>query len=223
MAGADVTIASATQTWTLTTDAAGGYALWLDEAHSPVTLTVEAVGYVTGVVTGVQVISSTTTVQDVALRPLAPCFAGVTPKTSARHRGAGRDHDAADIRGQHGRGCAGWSVEEADGGFRLLALSPAADVLVVSYENTAAAAMETALTNLGYTYLDVERDAFQAMAVADLLEYQAVLYAGGYSGDSWAKAMAYLDADGSFTVADNDFGFGNRAAAFCRPTSSPPT
>jgi len=213
LAGADVTIASATQTWTLTTDADGGYALWLDEMHSPVTLTVEAAGYVTGVVTGVQVISGTTAVQDFTLRPDAPCMS-VEPAGAHVTVALGVTATTPITVVNTGAAALSWKVKEADGGFQLLALSPAADVLVVSYDNTAAAAMETALTNLGYTYLDVERDAFQAMAVADLLEYQAVLYAGGYSGDSWAKAMAYLDAGGSFLIADNDFGYGNKATAF---------
>ena len=71
--GADVLVASATQTWTLSTDADGVYALWLDEAHSPVTITVDAMDHVSDVVTGVTVVSGTTTVQDVVLRPEAPC------------------------------------------------------------------------------------------------------------------------------------------------------
>ncbi len=214
LAGADVTIASATQTWTLTTDAAGGYALWLDEAHSPVTLTVEAAGYVTGVVTGVHIISGTTTVQDFTLRPLAPCFAGVTPAEAHVTVALGVTATTPITVVNTGAAALSWSVEEADGGFQIMAPSAGEDVLVVAYDTTAAPAMETALTNLGYTYLQVSRDVFQAMAVADLLEYKAVLYAGGYSGDSWAKAMAYLDAGGSFLIADNDFGYGNGSTAF---------
>jgi len=212
--GVTVTIASATQMWILTTDAAGGYLLWLDEAHSPVTLTVEAAGYVTGVVTGVPIISGTTTVQDVALRPKAPCFAGVTPAEAHVTVALGVTATLPITVVNTGGGALSWSVKEADGGFQILALSPAADVLVVAYDTTAATSMETALTNLGYTYLQVTRDAFQAMAVADLLEYQAVLYAGGYSSDSWAKARAYLDAGGSFLIADNDLGWSQGGTVF---------
>jgi len=212
--GVTVTIASATQTWTLTTDAAGGYLLWLDEAHSPVTLTVEADGYVTGVVTGVPIISGTTTVQDVALRPKAPCFAGVTPAEAHVTVALGVTATLPITVVNTGGGALSWSVKEADGGFQILALSPAADVLVVAYDTTAATSMETALTHLGYTYLRVTRDAFQAMAVADLLEYQAVLYAGNSTGDSWAKARAYLDAGGSFLIADNDLGWSQGGTVF---------
>ncbi len=212
--GADVTIASATQTWTLTTDAAGDYSLWLDEAHSPVTLTVEAVGYVTRVVTGVHIISGTTTVQDFTLRSEAPCIGSVTPAEAHVTVTLGVTATTPITVVNAGAAALSWSVKEADGGFQILALSPAADVLVVAYDTTAAAAMETALTHLGYTYLQVTRDVFQTMALADLLEYKAVFYAGGYSSDSWAKAKAYLDAGGSFLIADNDFGYGNKATDF---------
>jgi len=79
--GVAVTVESAMQTWTLFTGADGGYALWLDEAHSPLTITAAMLDYVGQVVTGVTVISGTTTaVPDFALRPLAPC-ATVAPAT----------------------------------------------------------------------------------------------------------------------------------------------
>jgi len=77
--GAEVTVESAARTWTLLTDAGGRYSLWLDETHSPVTITVNAAGYVSDVVTGVAVISGTTTVQNFGLSPEAPC-AYVTPE-----------------------------------------------------------------------------------------------------------------------------------------------
>ena len=105
-------------------------------------------------------------------------------------------------------------MREADGGFKIMAPSAGEDVLVVAYDTTAATAMETALTNLGYTYLRVDRATFEAMALPDLLEYQAVFYAGGYSNDSWAQAMAYLDAGGSFHISDNDLGYGNNSTTF---------
>ncbi|MBN1967678.1 MAG: hypothetical protein JW910_23680, partial [Anaerolineae bacterium] len=211
--GAAVTVESATQTWTLFTGADGGYALWLDEAHSPVTITVGMLDYVGQVVTGVTVISGTTTVQDFDLSPEAPCMS-VTPADAHVTLAMGVSTTLPITVVNTGAGALDWSVKEADAGFQIMAPSAGEDVLVVAYDTAAATAMETALTNLGYTYLRVTRDVFQTMALADLLEYQVVFYAGGYSGDSWAQAMAYLDAGGSFYISDNDLGYGNNSTTF---------
>jgi len=209
--GAEVTIQSATQTWTLLTDADGAYALWLDEAHSPVTITVDADGYVTEFVADVEVISGMTTIQDFDLSSEAPCMS-VTPADAHVTVAMGVSTTLPITVSNTGAADLDWEVREKSGGFQVMAPTAGEDVLVVAYDTTPATAMETALTNLGYSYLRVTRDAFQAMALADLLEYQAVFYAGGYSGDSWAKALAYLDAGGSFLIADNDLGYSNRTA-----------
>ena len=60
-------------TWTVTTDVSGTYQLWLDEMYSPLTVTVAATDHETGTVTGVTVISGTTTTQNLDLRWLEPC------------------------------------------------------------------------------------------------------------------------------------------------------
>ena len=59
--------------WTTTTDENGYYSLWLDESHSPLTVTVTAPDYTPGSVGGVTVISNTTTTQDFDVWKLEPC------------------------------------------------------------------------------------------------------------------------------------------------------
>lgn len=86
--------------------------------------------------------------------------------------------------------------------------------LVVRYDTTSGDAMIAALEANGYRYASTDRTTFEGMTVDELLTYDAVFYAGGYSGDGWAKAMAYLDAGGRFFIADNDLGYGNNASTF---------
>ena len=80
-------------------------------------------------------------------------------------------------------------------------------VLVVRADATAGDAMINALAANNYKYVATDRVTFEAMSIDDLFDYDAVFYAGNSSGDSWAKAMAYLDAGGRFFIADNDVGW----------------
>jgi len=94
-------------------------------------------------------------------------------------------------------------------------LTAGENVLVVSEDNDAAAAMESALTTLGHTYMDVESAAFTSMSIDDLLNYRAVFYAGIPSqGSEQAQAIAYMDAGGNFYVSDNDIGFNYNGTLF---------
>ncbi len=72
---AEVVIESATtgKVWTLTTDISGTYQLWLDEGHSPLTITVTAPDY-EGVVTDVMLEQGETTTVDFDLRLQLPCL-----------------------------------------------------------------------------------------------------------------------------------------------------
>ncbi|HHN93250.1 MAG TPA: hypothetical protein ENK17_00625, partial [Anaerolineae bacterium] len=72
-------MASTGMEWVLTTDVSGTYTLWLDPAHNPLTITVEVEGYTSQVITGVMVAAQDTTVEDIALRSLEPCF-NITPE-----------------------------------------------------------------------------------------------------------------------------------------------
>ena len=60
--------------WPLTTDVSGTYQLWLDEAHSPLTVTVDHPAHVSRVITNVIVTAGTTTTVDFDLRLLQPCL-----------------------------------------------------------------------------------------------------------------------------------------------------
>ncbi|MBN2390363.1 MAG: carboxypeptidase regulatory-like domain-containing protein, partial [Anaerolineae bacterium] len=75
LGAAEVHVESATtgQTWLVTTDISGTYHLWMDQAHSPVTITVTAPDYF-GETGGVLVVQGETTVVDFDLRLLKPCL-----------------------------------------------------------------------------------------------------------------------------------------------------
>ncbi len=73
--GAELTVEAATgMNWLVTTDVSGTYTLWLDEAHSPLTLTFEYPDHVTEVVTDVTVVGEGTTTVDAGLRWEHPCL-----------------------------------------------------------------------------------------------------------------------------------------------------
>lgn len=91
---------------------------------------------------------------------------------------------------------------------------PKLGALVVRYDTATGDAMISALQAKGYKYATTDRTTFEAMSVDELMTYDAVFYAGGYSGDSWAKAIAYLDAGGKLFIADNDVGYANKATVF---------
>ncbi len=65
-------------TTTLMTDAAGYYSFWMDEAVSPVTITVIALNHESGAATGVAISGQVTTTVDFDLRSMQPCVS-VTP------------------------------------------------------------------------------------------------------------------------------------------------
>ncbi len=114
--GAEVTVASATRTWTTFTDANGGYSLWLDAAHSPVTITVAADDYVAATVTGVTVISGTTTVQNFGLSPEAPCM-NVAPTSIHETLTLGDSVTVPLTINNIGAADLNWALSESDEGF----------------------------------------------------------------------------------------------------------
>lgn len=74
LAGATVFIDGQLQDFTIQTDANGFYTWALDEANSPITLTVSANGYVQEVRSGVIVVAQQTTTEDFTLRLDAACL-----------------------------------------------------------------------------------------------------------------------------------------------------
>jgi len=122
--GAEVTVESATRTWTLFTDANGGYSLWLDEAHSPVTITVNAAGYVAASVTDVPVVAEQTTTQNFGLSPEAPCMS-VAPTSIHETVTLGDSATVPMTIGNTGADDLNWAISETGGGYTALRPAPA--------------------------------------------------------------------------------------------------
>ena len=66
-------------TWNLTTNSQGIYSQWIDQVHSPVTVTVNLAGYQPGIYTNVAVIGGGSVTKDFSLRSLQPCFSVLPP------------------------------------------------------------------------------------------------------------------------------------------------
>ncbi len=79
LSGATVVIDGTTTDFTLTTDAAGHYAVWMDEANAPLTITASKGGWVTLTHSDVDINAGETTVDDFTLRLDQPC-ASVSPE-----------------------------------------------------------------------------------------------------------------------------------------------
>jgi uncharacterized repeat protein (TIGR01451 family) len=75
LANATVSVQSGDgMTWTLTTNISGTYQVWLDQVHSPLTVTASHAGYVTQTTTGITVTQQLTTNQNFVLRLDVPCI-----------------------------------------------------------------------------------------------------------------------------------------------------
>ncbi len=122
--GAEVTIESATRTWTLLTDADGKYNLWLDAAHSPVTITVHADGYLAASVADVPVVAEQTTTQDFGLSPAAPCMS-VAPTSIHETVTLGDSATVPLTIGNTGGDALNWAISETGGGYTALRPAPA--------------------------------------------------------------------------------------------------
>ncbi len=215
---ATITIAGGDPITMTTSDPSTGYyAAWLDSTASPFDITYDAAGYISQTI-NTAIAAGDRLTQNVVLIPARPCLELAAPAAYEVWLITGTlvytDPVTIDLTNNGGADL-DYVVTDQDKGFVTTTLLLAGeDVLVVAYDTTAAAAMETALTALGYTYLQVDQTTFQGMVVADLLEYQAVFYAGSYSGDSWAKAIEYMDNGGSFYISDNDLGYGSGSTVF---------
>ena len=191
-------------TVTVTTNAAGVYEAWVERSVSPYTVTAMFPEHWDGVETGILVAGTDPIVQDVALRWMQPCV-GTTPAELTAEVALGMSTTTYMTVANLGGYDLNWSLSEGEEGFVTMADGP---FLVVSEDDEAAGAMEAALTTLGYTYADVESSGFTGMSMADLLTYEAVLYAGTVSnGSEDAQAVAYLDAGGRLLVSDNDYAY----------------
>jgi len=196
----------------------GYYQRWLEAGESPFTVTVAYPEHPTTTVTGVSLSAGLTTTQNFSLRWQQPCVS-VAPDAISATLDMGLSVTVPLSISNAGAIALDFELREKDEGFAPTLAAPLVgeDVLVVSEDDDAAGAMETALTSLGYTFLDIENAAFTAMTVDDLLAYQAVFYAGiPSSGSEQDRAMAYMDAGGSFLTADGDIGFNYYGTTFYR-------
>jgi hypothetical protein len=212
---ADVLIESTYgMSWTVpTAPATGYYYKWL--IAGTYTVTASADGYIPQtaevLVTGLQ-----TTTQDFELVLLAPEIA-VDP--ASMHQTLTMGGTAVQTLNISNLGNLPLTFEIVERNGDFFPARAGEDILVVRKDTTAATAMETALTALGYTFLGVTDTEFQAMTVDELLNYQAVFYAGttGYSGTPTASEnllVAYLDAGGSLFISDNDLGYYRNGSTF---------
>lgn len=208
---ADLTFDDGSLTYQAMTDGNGDYVRPLPTGTF--TVTVMANNYVTEVAAGVNVSDGVTTTLDFALD------AGQLASSAT---GFDVTVNLGDSTTEN------WTLENIGSSTVTLEINARADGYAPSLNNVLAGedilivndggfntdqsnAMATAVSNLGYTYAIVNSATFAATDVADLLQHQAVLYAGIVSsGVEQAKAMEYMDAGGSFLVADNDLGWDNR-------------
>ena len=197
--------------FTLQTDANGYYQRWLSDGENPYNVTASLDGYSTGTAV-VTVTNGLTTTQDFVLTWLEPCAIFVPDSLSVSVE-LGLTTTLPVTLSNDGAALLDFELKEKPGEvIPLHAPSAGEDVLVVEHDTTAATAMETALTTLGFTYLGVSDIQFQAMPVSELLTYQAVFHAGttgttGIPGASEILLLAYLDAGGSLYISDNDLGY----------------
>jgi subtilisin family serine protease len=99
-----------------------------------------------------------------------------------------------------------FEFKEKDEGYSPV-ITAGEDILVVRYESLNADAMQATLTALGISFNPVTDSVFRTIPVSELLEYEAVFYAGVAPVDSLPYLIDYLDAGGSLLIADNDLGY----------------
>jgi subtilisin family serine protease len=108
--------ASTGTTWTLETDANGVYQLWLDEAHSPLSVAATRPDHQVGQVANVTITAQMTTIQDLDLRWLQPCVSAAPSALSATVT-LGRVANQSLTLSNMGASASGFSLIEAEGGF----------------------------------------------------------------------------------------------------------
>jgi subtilisin-like proprotein convertase family protein len=210
LAGVTLTVTDGSNSYNALTNAAGEYSRAV--ANGTYTVTAVLANYTTAQATGIAVTDGVTTTQDFALN------AGIVTSSA--------DDFAATLElatsttlpwnlSNTGTAALDYDIRIIDGGYNPgRALQAGEDILVVASDTTAATAMETALTTLGFTYLRVTPTVFQSLTVPDLLAYKAVFHTGNTADASETLIMAYLDAGGVFYVSDNDLGYFNGTTVF---------
>lgn len=123
-------------TWTATTDSNGVYQLWLDEAHSPLTITIEAPEYQKGVTTDVTVIGGSVNTVNFDLRWLGACVKAAPPALHFTLM-LGMTASEAITLTNTGAADANWILAEEDLGGPIGAPPPRVEVLLADdFEGT---------------------------------------------------------------------------------------
>ena len=99
-------------TRTLETDVGGVYHFWLDQAKSPLTVTIGYAEYMTRTLAGVSVSAGLTTTQDAALRRMTPC-ASNSPATLSAMVVAGRTSSRTLVLNNAGAGALTYETRES--------------------------------------------------------------------------------------------------------------
>ncbi|MBN2002566.1 MAG: carboxypeptidase regulatory-like domain-containing protein [Anaerolineae bacterium] len=125
LSGAEVVVSSATGSWMVLTGADGSYSLWIDSAHSPVTVTASAGGYLAQTTTGVVMTAGGMATANFSLTPELPCI-GVEPADLHVTLAMGVSTTLPITVSNSGAALLDWKVQESDGGFMMLAPVPLA-------------------------------------------------------------------------------------------------
>jgi uncharacterized membrane protein len=102
--------------WTLTTDANGYYQLWVDESHSPLTVSVAPPAHEPGMETDIIITGQMTTTVDFDLRWLVPCVTAA-PDTLEVTVESGDSETVPFTIYNAGAGDASFQIRERDGGY----------------------------------------------------------------------------------------------------------
>ena len=181
----------------------GFYSLYAPAGSSTMTATLS--GYADAIESGVTITAGETVRQDFSLQAgwlhVAPDALHVTVPagiTSTRQLTISNANSAAASS------------------FEIFAMGDSGQIALVVRQDTAAAdALQSALTTLEVGFIAVTPDEFRALSVAELLDYEAIFYAGvldstASSGTDHTLLVSYLDGGGALYVSDNDLGYYHR-------------
>lgn len=196
---------------------ANGYFEIFNLTPGTYTATASANLYSSVSISGIQVLSSNVTIRTFLL-PTAQLNYHPPALNKTLTFGQVATDTAGLVISNTGIGQLSWALQERQGGYTPLLPTVGQYLVVNRLSATSAAAITTALTTLGYTYDTVANTVFEGYTLAQLQQYQAVLYIGntGTSATSASnlKLQEYLDAGGRLLIADNDLGFFNTGFPF---------
>jgi len=212
VANADVVIeGSDGMTITVSTDVAGMYEVWRDEATGPYTVTAMAPDHWDGMATGVIVTGTETTAQNLELRWMKPCV-GVAPAELTAEVALGMSVTTYITVANTGGYDLNWSLVEGEAGFTLL--SPAAGpAILFMFDNIDAAgenAYRDALTAAGLSWDEWDLDLLSFPTASDLAAYDVLIWADEYTltpGDAQCQLVAdwLVSGDKSLFATSVDF------------------